>query len=40
MTRTIGGQVTITKVRRYPAEEVNPPEGVKSEEWIRSGFRR
>ena len=40
MTRTIGGQVTITKVRRYPAEEVNPPEGVKSEDWIRSGFRR
>jgi hypothetical protein len=32
--------VTITKVRRYPAEEVNPPEGVKSEDWIRSGFKR
>ena len=40
MTRTIGGQVTITKVRRYPAEEVNPPEGVKSEDWIMSGFKR
>jgi hypothetical protein len=27
-------------VRSYPAEEVNPPEGVRSEDWIRSGFKR
>jgi len=23
----------------YPAECVNPPEGVKSEEWIKGGFK-
>ena len=26
-------------VVRYPAECVNPPEGVKSEEWIKGGFK-
>jgi branched-chain amino acid transport system substrate-binding protein len=40
MTRAVAGKVTVTNVRRYPAEEVNPPEGVKSEDWIRSGFKR
>jgi branched-chain amino acid transport system substrate-binding protein len=40
ITRTVAGEVTVTNVRRYSAEEVNPPEGMKSEEWIRSGFRR
>jgi branched-chain amino acid transport system substrate-binding protein len=39
-SRSVGGEITITNVRRYSAEEVNPPEGVKSEEWIRSGFKR
>ena len=40
MTRMVAGKVTVTNVRSYPAEEVNPPEGVKSEDWIRSGFKR
>ena len=26
-------------VKRYPAERVNPPEGTKSEAWIKSGFK-
>ena len=34
-----GGKLTFTNVRRYPPEKVNPPEGVKSEEWIKSGFK-
>ena len=32
------GQPTITDVRSYQAECVNPPDGVKSLDWINSGF--
>jgi branched-chain amino acid transport system substrate-binding protein len=31
------GKMTVTNVKRYPAEKVNPPEGVKSVDWIASG---
>jgi branched-chain amino acid transport system substrate-binding protein len=40
MTKRVGGQLTLVNVSRYAAEEVNPPEGVKSEDWIRSDFKR
>jgi branched-chain amino acid transport system substrate-binding protein len=40
MTKTVGDTLTIINVTRYTAEQVNPPEGVKSEDWIRSGFAR
>ena len=40
MTKTVAGKTTIVNVTRYPAEQVNPPEGVKSEAWIRRGFAR
>jgi branched-chain amino acid transport system substrate-binding protein len=40
MTRMVGGTLTFTNVTRYPAEQVNPPEGVKSEQWIKSGSVR
>ena len=40
MTKSVQGRLTIINVKRYGAEEVNPPEGVKSEDWIRSGFKR
>ena len=33
------GQPVLTEVAVYPAECVNPPEGVKSEEWIKGGFK-
>ncbi len=33
------GQATITDITRYKAECVNPPEGVKSIDWIQSGFK-
>lgn len=36
----VKGQFTLTNVKHYPAEKVNPPEGVKSEEWIKSGFKK
>ncbi len=32
------GQATITEIRRYRAECVNPPEGMTSLEWIQAGF--
>ncbi|GAB4284604.1 MAG: ABC transporter substrate-binding protein [Deferrisomatales bacterium] len=32
------GQATLTQVKYYKAECVNPPEGRKSLEWIQSGF--
>jgi branched-chain amino acid transport system substrate-binding protein len=38
--KTIGGQLTIVDVKRYPAERVNPPEGMKSEAWIKSGLKK
>jgi branched-chain amino acid transport system substrate-binding protein len=39
-TKLVKGQMTVTKVKRYPAEQVNPPEGVKSSDWIASGFKK
>jgi len=33
------GQPTLTDVIVYPAGCVNPPEGVKSDEWIKGGFK-
>ena len=39
-TKMVKGQLTVTNVKRYPADMVNPPEGVKSADWIASGFKR
>jgi branched-chain amino acid transport system substrate-binding protein len=38
--KTVSGQLTIVDVKRYPAERVNPPEGLKSEAWIKSGLKK
>ena len=35
-----GGKVTYANVKQYPAEKVTPPEGVKAEDWIKSGFKK
>lgn len=35
-----GGKVTYVNVKQYPAEKVSPPEGVKAEDWIKSGFKK
>ncbi len=40
MTRRVGGKLTMENVKRYPAETVNPPEGVKSADWISGGFKK
>ena len=34
-----GGKFTFTDVKRYPAEKVNPPEGVKSADWIKTSLK-
>jgi branched-chain amino acid transport system substrate-binding protein len=39
-TKLVNGKLTLVDVKRYPAEQVNPPEGVKSADWIKNGFRR
>jgi branched-chain amino acid transport system substrate-binding protein len=38
--KTVGGELKIVDVQRYPAERINPPEGAKSESWIKSGFKK
>ncbi|AYO84729.1 MULTISPECIES: ABC transporter substrate-binding protein [Methylobacteriaceae] len=38
-TRLVDGKITLTDVIRYPAERVNPPEGVTSEAWIKGGLK-
>jgi branched-chain amino acid transport system substrate-binding protein len=39
MAKTVGGKLTFVKVKQYPAEKVNPPEGVKSADWIKSSLK-
>ena len=39
-TKLVNGKVTMVNVKRYPAEKVNPPEGVKSADWIKNGFKK
>jgi len=38
-TKTVGGKLTFTNRRQYPAEKVNPPEGLKSVDWIKSSLQ-
>jgi branched-chain amino acid transport system substrate-binding protein len=39
-TRLVNGKLTLTEVRRYAAEQVNPPATATSEDWIKSGLTR
>jgi len=38
--RNVDGKVTLTNVKYYPPELISPPDGMKSVDWIRSGFKR
>jgi branched-chain amino acid transport system substrate-binding protein len=38
-TRTVNGQITVGNVKYYPVERVQPPEGVKSVDWIKAGMK-
>lgn len=39
-TKVEGGQLKIVDVVRYAANKVNPPDGIKSEAWIKSGLKK
>jgi branched-chain amino acid transport system substrate-binding protein len=36
MAKTTNGKLGFVKVKRYPASQVNPPDGVKSADWIKA----
>jgi branched-chain amino acid transport system substrate-binding protein len=38
-TKRAGGKITMTNVRRYKAEQVNPPANMKAADWIKGGFK-
>jgi len=38
-TKLVNGKVTVTNIKRYPAETVTPPDGVASPEWIKGGMK-
>jgi branched-chain amino acid transport system substrate-binding protein len=38
--KKVDGKVTMTNVKYYPPELISPPDGMKSLDWIRSGFKR
>jgi branched-chain amino acid transport system substrate-binding protein len=37
--KTVGGKLTFVDVKQYPAEKVNPPEGTKSADWIKTSLK-
>ena len=39
-TKLDKGKLAVVNVKRYPAEQVNPPDGVKSADWIKRGFKK
>jgi branched-chain amino acid transport system substrate-binding protein len=39
-TRTVKGQITVVNVKRYAAEVVNPPDGIKTQDWIKASLKR
>jgi len=38
--RMVDGKATLTNVKFYPPEQISPPDGVKSLDWIRGGFKK
>jgi branched-chain amino acid transport system substrate-binding protein len=38
-TKLVNGQVTVTNIKTYPAERVQPPEGTSSVDWIKGGMK-
>lgn len=36
--RQVDGRLTLTNVKYFPPEQISPPDGVKSIDWIRGGF--
>ena len=40
VAKNSGGKLTFTQVKRFPADKVNPPEGAKSADWIKTTFSK
>ena len=38
--RKVDGKVTLTNIKYYSADQISPPDGMKSVDWIRSGFKK
>lgn len=38
--RQVDGRATLTNVKYFPPEQISPPDGVKSVDWIRGGFAK
>lgn len=38
--KNVNGKATVTEVKQYAANEVTPPEGVKSADWIKGGLKK
>lgn len=38
--RIVDGKPTLTNVKYYTPDQISPPDGMKSVDWIRSGFKR
>jgi branched-chain amino acid transport system substrate-binding protein len=38
--KKVDGKVTLTNIKYYPPDQISPPDGMKSIDWIRSGFKR
>jgi branched-chain amino acid transport system substrate-binding protein len=38
--KKVGGKITLANIKYYPPDQISPPDGVKSLDWIRSGFKR
>ncbi|MEK6210080.1 MAG: ABC transporter substrate-binding protein [Pseudomonadota bacterium] len=38
--KKVDGKITLINIKYYPPEHISPPDGMKSIDWIRSGFKR
>lgn len=38
--KKVDGKITLTNIKYYAPEHISPPDGMKSIDWIRSGFKR
>lgn len=38
--KKVDGRITMANVKYYPPDQISPPDGMKSLDWIRSGFKR
>ena len=38
--KKVDGKLTLINIKYYPPSQIGPPDGIKSVDWIRSGFKR